>query len=53
MHFAIVMSPIIAKFCVASSFVPDLEANFMVQDLPPETKSTVDAPYSRKPVKDY
>ena len=30
MHFAIVMSPIIAKFCFASSFVPDLEANFMV-----------------------
>ena len=29
-HFAIVMSPIIAKFCLASSFEPDLEANFMV-----------------------
>ena len=29
MHFAIVMSPIIAKLYFASSFVPDLEANFM------------------------
>ena len=29
-HFAIVMSPIIAKFCFASSFEPDPEANFMV-----------------------
>ena len=30
MHFAIVMFPIIANFCFASSFVPDLEANVMV-----------------------
>ena len=38
MHFAIVMSPIIAKFCFASSFVPDLEANFMVTGFPTRDK---------------
>ena len=31
MHFAIVMFPIIAKFCFTSSSVPDLESNFMVR----------------------
>ena len=33
MHFAIVRSSIIAKFCFASSFAPDIEANFMVTGL--------------------
>ena len=32
MHLSIVMSPIIAKLCFASSFIPDLEANFMVTE---------------------
>ena len=49
MHFAIVMSPIIAKFCATSSFVPDLEAKFMETGF----TSTIDGPYSRKPVNDY
>ena len=54
MHFAIVMSPIMAKFCFASSFVPDLEANFMVTGFTNrDKKSTIDGPYSRKPLNDY
>ena len=53
MHFAIVMSPIIAKFCFAVSFVPDIEANFMVTGFTTRDKSTIDGPYSSKPLNDY
>ena len=53
MHIAIVMSPIIAKFCFWSSIVPDLEANFMVTGFTAEIKSAIDGPYSRKPLNDY
>ena len=48
------MSPIIAKFCFAISFVPDLEANFMVTGFTArDKKSTIDGPYSHKPLNDY
>ena len=54
MHFAIVISPIMAKFCFASSFVPDIEANFMVTWFTTRDKKyTIDGPYSRKHLNDY
>ena len=53
MHFTIVMFPIIAKFCFASSTEPDFEANFMVTEFTTRDKSTVNGPYSRKPSNDY
>ena len=44
MNFACVMSPTIAKFCFASSFVPDLEANFMVTGFTTRDKKYIDVP---------
>ena len=45
MHFASVMSPIIAKFCkFCKLIVPDLEANFMVTGFTIRDKKYIDVP---------
>ena len=49
MHFVIVMSPIVAKFCFANSFVPDLDVNFMVTGFTTRDKKY----YFHKPLNDY
>ena len=44
MHFASVMSPIIAKFCFAKFIVPDLEVNFMVKRFTTRDKKYIVVP---------
>ena len=44
MHFASVMSAVIAKFLFCKFIVPDLEANFMVTGFTTRDKEYIDVP---------